>query len=299
MKRMILAELASWRDKSDRKPLLLTGVRQCGKTYILQKFGREYFDDVAYVNLERNPEIGRVFEQNFDPQRIIDELGNLFLGRPILPGKTLLILDEIQTQPVAISALKYFCEDIPELAVIGAGSLLGVSLRREEASFPVGKVDRLQMYPMNFCEFMWASGYENYQDMLRKHPLEERVPDYVMSKMERLFYEYLVVGGMPEAVAVWVRSKDLAQVADIQDNILFGYENDFAKYAPVSEYTNIRAIWRSVPEQLARENNKFVFSRVKKSARAKDLEQSIGWLVDAGLIHLVNKVENAQIPLSV
>lgn len=298
MKRAITDDLMRWKNKRDRKPLLLTGVRQCGKTYILNKFANEEYEDVAYLNLEKTPQIGQVFEKDFDVNRIIVELSNLFVRKPIVPGKTLLVLDEIQIQPKAITAMKYFYEDMRDLSVIGAGSLLGVSLRKQEESFPIGKIDRLEMYPMSFVEFMWANHFDGYIKTIEVASKVDPLPSYVMDEIEALFLEYLIVGGMPEAVATWVATKDMASVAEVQDNILFGYENDFSKHAPINELNNIQMIWKSAPEQLAKDNNKFVFSRVKKTVRAKNLEGSMGWLVDAGLIHVLKKVENARIPLS-
>lgn len=298
MKRQILSDFKDWKNSTNRKPLLLTGVRQCGKTYVLQQFAKECFDEVVYFNFERDPRIGEVFERDLDARRIVNDLSNLFLHQPIKSGKTILIFDEIQIQPKAITALKYFQEDMPELAVVGAGSLLGVSIRANQLSFPVGKVDRLVMYPMSFREFLWANEGDAYENSLSQYTLDEALPSYISSKLQELYFEYLIVGGMPEAVKTWVETKDIAQVSRVQENILFGYENDFAKHAPGSELTKIQSIWESVPQQLAKDNNKFVFSQVKRSARAKDLEESLGWLVDAGLVHRLCKVENAVIPLS-
>lgn len=298
MKRTITNDLRKWKDKENRKPLLLTGVRQCGKTYILKKFAQESFEDFAYLNLEQTPLIADVFTEDFNCQRIIDDLSNLFIGKPIIQGKTLLILDEIQVAARAITSLKYFQEDMPELAIIGAGSLLGVSIGQETVSFPVGKVDRLAMYPMSFVEFLAAGGKENFLQALASHPLDEPLADYIYAPLEKMYQQYLIVGGMPEVVKAWWKTQDLAQVAEIQDHILYGFENDFAKYAPSRERLNIETIWQSIPQQLAKDNNKFIFGHVKKSARAKDLEASLHWLKDAGLIHILKKVEQAQIPLS-
>lgn len=217
----------------------------------------------------------------------------------IIPEETLLVIDEIQFNPKAITSLKYFYEDMPDLAVVGAGSLLGVSIRAEGASFPVGKVDMLEMYPMSFKEFLWANNQTSLIDSLKSYDLSAPLPTYILDELNRQYTNYLLVGGMPEAVKSRKNNENLLEVNQIQDNILRGYENDFSRHSPKSELVNIELIWRSIPEQLAQENNKFVFSRVKKSARAKDLEKSIGWLIDAGLIYLVPKIENPQIPLSV
>lgn len=298
MEREIMQKLIDWKNKKNRKPLLLTGVRQCGKTYILQKFGEKEFENFIYINLERNPQIADVFNYDYDTKRILDDISNLKLTSKIIPKKTLLIIDEIQFNPKAITSLKYFYEDMPELAIVGAGSLLGVSIREEGASFPVGKIDRLEMYPMSFKEFLMASDSKRIIDGMNNYDKTKSLPDYILEKLNREYINYLLVGGMPEAVKSWFSNKNLAEVNEIQDNIILGYENDFSRHSPKSELTNIELIWRSIPEQLARDNNKFIFSRVKKSARAKDLEKSIGWLIDAGLIHVVNKVENPQLPLS-
>lgn len=298
MKREIMQDLISWKNKRNRKPLLLTGVRQCGKTYILRKFGEEHFDNYVYLNLERDPQIAAVFNYDYDTKRILQDISNLSLLPEIIPNKTLLIIDEIQFNPKAITALKYFAEDMPELCIVGAGSLLGVSLREEGASFPVGKVDRLEMYPMSFKEFLLESKSRRIVNSIENFDITKLLPDYILDNLNREYTNYLLVGGMPEAVKVWFENHNLAEVNEIQDNIIAGYENDFAKHSTKNELTNIELIWRSIPEQLAEDNNKFVFSRVKKSARAKDLEKSIGWLIDAGLIRVVTKVDNPQVPLS-
>ena len=249
--------------------------------------------------MEQNPKIASVFDEDYNPKRIISDLGNIFLNKTINPGKTLLILDEIQMAPKAITALKYFYEDIPELYIIGVGSLLGVSIRNDETSFPIGKIDRMQLYPMNFREFLWATGQENLDKVLDDRDITAELPEYYMEPLKKSLLNYYAIGGMPEAVKTCVETKDFNEVEKIQENLLYGYENDFSKHAPINEIANLEAIWNSIPTQLREDNNKFIFSRVKKSARAKDLEASIQWLVDAGLIHVVGKVENAKIPLSV
>ena len=249
--------------------------------------------------MEQNPKIASVFDEDYNPKRIISDLGNIFLNKTINPGKTLLILDEIQMAPKAITALKYFYEDIPELYIIGVGSLLGVSIRNDETSFPIGKIDRMQLYPMNFREFLWATGQENLDKGLDDRDITAELPEYYMEPLKKSLLNYYAIGGMPEAVKTCVETKDFNEVEKIQENLLYGYENDFSKHAPINEIANLEAIWNSIPTQLREDNNKFIFSRVKKSARAKDLEASIQWLVDAGLIHVVEKVEDSKIPLSV
>lgn len=298
MKREIMKELINWKNKSNRKPLILTGVRQCGKTYILKKFGQEQFENCVYINLERDVQISDIFSYNYDVKRILQDISNVYLIPKIDPNKTLLIIDEIQINPKAITALKYFYEDIPNLAVVAAGSLLGISIRQEGTSYPIGKVERLEMYPMNFKEFLIASDDGKLIDSINRYVIIEKLPDYILDKLNIEYMNYLLVGGMPEVCKTWFETKNLLEVNKIQDNIINGYENDFSRHSPKKELANIQLIWRSIPEQLARDNNKFVFSRVKKSARAKDLEQSITWLIDAGLIHIVTKNETPQIPLS-
>lgn len=298
MEREIMKDLIAWKNKRNRKPLLLTGVRQCGKTYILRKFGAEHFENCVYINLERDPQMAAVFNYDFNTKRILQDITNLSLLPEIIPGQTLLIIDEIQFNPKAITALKYFAEDMPELCVVGAGSLLGVSIREEGASFPVGKVERLEMHPLSFKEFLLASDSRRIVNSIEEDDLTKSLPGYILDSLQREYIDYLLVGGMPEAVKTWFTSRNLSEVNTIQDNIISGYENDFSRHCPPNELTNLELIWRSIPEQLAQDNNKFVFSRVKKSARAKDLEKSIGWLIDAGLIHVVTKVAHPQVPLS-
>ena len=297
-----MTDLVAWRDDPHRKPLLVTGVRQCGKTYLIRAFGEEHFQSLAYVNLERNAGAAGIFERDLDPRRIVTELSELYLDVPIVPGETLLFFDEIQAQPKAITALKYFAEDLPELAVIGAGSLLGVSLQgfsgvEQPFSFPVGKVDVVQLYPFSFREFLWSSGAD-WDSLLERYIPDEPIPETLFTSLIEQYNTYLIVGGMPEAVAMYRRTGDLDAVHRVQDMILLGYENDMTKYAPSTEFANLRQIWDSIPVQLSRENNKFVFSHVRKSARAKDLEASLNWLVGAGLVHLLTRVEVPRKPLS-
>lgn len=298
MEREIMKNLLFWKNKENRKPLILTGVRQCGKTYILKKFGEKHFKNCIYINLERDPQISDIFNYNFNVKRIIQDISNLCLIPEFDINTTLLIIDEIQFNPKAITSLKYFYEDLPQLAVIGAGSLLGVSIREEGASFPVGKVERLQMYPMNFKEFLFVIDNGTTINRINENKLDEPLPNYLLDKLNTEYTNYLFVGGMPEVVKSWINNKNLVEVNKIQDDIISGYENDFSRHCPKNELSNIKLIWHSIPEQLAKENNKFVFSRVKKSARAKDLEKSITWLIDAGLIHVVSKIKSPQIPLS-
>ncbi|WP_296324503.1 AAA family ATPase [Treponema sp. UBA3813] len=300
MKRNVISSLLKWKNKPKRKPLVVTGVRQCGKTFILKSFGAEHFEDTAYFNFEETESLSSLFEHDFNVERILDELGSIVLGREIVPGKTLVIFDEIQTCPRAITALKYFCENLPELHVIAAGSLLGVALAgiSEGFSFPVGKVDRLMMYPMTFDEFVQADGGENLIKSGAKFDLNRELPEIYTSQMEKYLKLYYIIGGMPEAVQTWCDTHSFEEVEKVQQNILRDYADDFAKHAPIAEVPRIRLIWQSVPVQLAKENNKFVFSHVREGARSKELEDSLEWLINSSLVYKLPLVENPEQPLS-
>ncbi|MBQ9526208.1 MAG: ATP-binding protein [Fretibacterium sp.] len=298
MYREIVKKLRHWKDSAERKPLLLTGVRQCGKTYTARSFGAEYFEDVAYFNFEGNARLSSIFEYDYDTDRIVNELGNIIRGKPILPGRSLVIFDEVQECPRALSSLKYFCENKRGLHLLCAGSLLGVALKHGGISFPVGKVDRIEMFPMNFSEFVRADGGENILKGLEEIPIERELPALYTMPMEKYFKYYLLVGGMPEAVSQWVNSHNFARVEEYQDAILKDYESDLSKHAPTEQISRLHLIWRSVPKQMAKENNKFVFSHVKTGARAKDLGDSLQWIVDAGLVHRLEMVSAPEVPLS-
>jgi len=297
MKREIIDDLIKWKDSKRRKPLIITGVRQCGKTHVLKEFGSLFFEHVCYINFEENNKYASIFDYDYNVDRIIREI-EIMEHTQIVAGKTLLIFDEIQETPRAITALKYFCENKRELHIACAGSLLGVALKQENISFPVGKVNRMQMYPMNFREYVMASGEEELLGLFADWPVDREIPELYFRSMEHLLKEYYVVGGMPEVVYEYSTSKDLEAVSDIQDEILSDYADDFSKHAPVSEIEKIRMIWDSVPKQLAKENNKFVFSHVKEGKRAHELEAALQWLKNAGLIHMVELVQNASVPLS-
>lgn len=297
MKREILENLKKWKDSRRRKPLILTGVRQCGKTYVLKEFGATCFEDMCYINFESNHKYAALFEYDFDVQRILREL-EVLENTKITVGKTLLIFDEIQECPRAITALKYFCEDLAELHLVTAGSLLGVALKQENISFPVGKVNRMQMYPMSFREFLQAVGEERYVTVFSEWSSDREIPEVYTVPMERLLKTYYYVGGMPEAVKEYAQTGDFSAVADIQEEILADYADDFSKHAPIAELEKIRLIWDSIPKQLAKENNKFIFSHVKEGKRAHELEAALQWLKNAGLISLLELVQNAECPLS-
>ena len=297
MYRDVMNDLEKWKNKDRRKPLLLTGVRQCGKTYIIEEFGKNRFKNIVRLNFEASENAGAIFDYDFDVRRIISEV-ELLSGEKIIPGETLLFFDEIQNCPRAITSLKYFCENMKELHVVCAGSLLGVAVKRDKISFPVGKVNRLQMYPMSFKEFAIACGREDIIEILKEWPIDRAVPELYSVPMKKLLKDYYIVGGMPEAVQTWIDTHDYDEVTEVQNEILSDYAADFSKYAPVSDVPKIRWIWDSVPVQLAKDNNKFVFSHVKAGKRSAELEDALQWLKDAGLITQVFLVEKPELPLS-
>ena len=297
MQRDFIQNLIEWKDSKRRKPLILTGVRQCGKTYLLKEFGSEYFDNFCYINFESAGKYSAIFEYDYDVKRILREI-ELAENVKIIAGKTLLIFDEIQECPKAITSLKYFCENLQELHLVCAGSLLGVAIKKENISFPVGKVNRMQLYPMSFKEYLQAVGEGKYIELFNDWKINREIPELYTVPLERHLKNYYIVGGMPEAVKEFAESGDYAEVAKIQDEILSDYSDDFSKHAPISEIEKIRMIWDSIPKQLAKENNKFVFSHVKEGKRAHELEAALQWLKNSGLVHLVELVQNAELPLS-
>ena len=297
MYREIINDLIKWKDKKRRKPLLVTGVRQCGKTYIIEQFAKNNFESYIYMNFEAEETLSAIFEYDYDVQRIITEVERHFKTK-IIPGKTLVFFDEIQECSRAITALKYFCENMKELHLVCAGSLLGVAIKKEKISFPVGKVNRLRLYPMSFKEFVIANGRMDLIETFKEWPVDRPIPDLYSVPMTKLLKEYYIVGGMPEAVKTWVETHDADEVEEIQNEILNDYADDFSKYAPVGEVPKIKWVWDSVPVQLAKENNKFVFSHVKEGKRSAELEDALEWLSDAGLIIKTELVEKPEIPLS-
>jgi len=302
MERLAYSDLMAWKSSQDRKPLIIDGVRQCGKTYLVDEFGKREFKTVATVNFEKNPSMKEIFTMDLDPKRIIREIG-IILNIRVDPSETLIFFDEVQACPQAITSLKYFCEEAPDYCVIAAGSLLGVLLSRSE-SFPVGKVDRMRMFPMTFCEFVMANG----EDMLSQYILDYRggpVPLPIADKLEGYLREYYVVGGMPQVVQSWVSEHDVTKVTRRQKAILEDYTDDFAKHANEGipgrrdrvDVLDLRQVWDSIPRHLAKENNKFMFGHVREGARSKDLEKAIRWLSDAGLIYKVHRAESITVPL--
>lgn len=293
MYRNIIERLRKWKDKKDRKPLILAGARQVGKTYILKRFGEEEFANVAYINCEDNVLAKNLFMEDYNMQRIILAIGAI-TGQSIEPGRTLIILDEIQESPRGLSVLKYFCEKAPQYHVAVAGSLLGITMHKGE-SFPVGKVDVLHIYPMTFDEFLLAKGKQQLFDILRSK--DWMTLKLLKSEYIRILREYYFVGGMPEAVKMFVDTNDAIAVREIQNNILYTYQKDISKHVPVSESNRINMVWQSMPSQLVKENKKFIYGVAKPGGRAKDFEVAIQWLMDAGLVYKVERVNEAKMPL--
>lgn len=289
MERFIMNKLVNWKNSSNRKPLILKGARQVGKTYILKEFGRKYYEDVAYFNFDHDNGLSELFLNTKDPKRIIEQL-TLVNGKKINPTTTLLIFDEIQECPNALNALKYFCEETPEYHIVCAGSLLGIRLSK--TSFPVGKVDFLNLYPMTFSEFLIADNCQNLVDCMKNITDVNLIPKVFESQLIEKLKIYYIIGGMPEVVNSWVIEKDIEKVNIIQTNILNSYESDFSKHTSNSEANKISLIWNGIPSQLARENKKFLYQVVKPGARAREYESALNWLNDANLIckcYLVNK----------
>ena len=296
IQREIIYHLQRWKDSAARKPLVLRGLRQVGKTSLLKRFGSQCFEDTAYFNFEANKDIADLFKGNIDPQRIVDSLSILH-GSSIQPGKTLLILDEVQECSQALNSLKYFCEDLRELHIAAAGSLLGIALARP-ASFPVGKVDLLTMYPVSLKEFIAAHGDEMLAANLANISPQHSIPRSIFEKYSDHLKRYFITGGMPEAVATWIETKDLEKTEFVLKNILATYELDFAKHAPVGHIPKIREIWHSIPNQLARENKKFTYTAVKAGARAREYEAALNWLKDAGLVYKIARISKPHLPIA-
>ena len=264
MYRKIITELREWKNKKNRLPLILKGARQVGKTWILKEFGKECFEDVLYINFENAGNIASLFEGNIQPNRIIEYLSALN-HKKIEPEKTLIIFDEIQELPRALTSLKYFAEETPEYAICCAGSLLGVFLH-DEVSFPVGKVDFLELQPLDFEEFLIANGEEALIDVIKENKIEQ-LPDLVTDKLKDYLKKYFVVGGMPRAVKTWIEDKDFELVERVQKGILEAYERDFSKHTDNSTATKIQYVWNSIPSQLAKENRKFIYGVIKDGRR--------------------------------
>ena len=296
MKRDIYASLAKWKQSERRKPLILNGARQVGKTYALKRFGKDNYEKVAYLNFDRNEKLEGYFRETLDPQQLIKTLG-IHLEMDIEPRNTLLIFDEVQECPRALNSLKYFCEEANEYHVASAGSLLGVKTAHEEG-FPVGKVNFLHLFPLSFFEFLSALKAEKHRTYLEQIHTFEPIPAPLHDQLIGLLKLYTYIGGMPEAVAEYARSEKLNTVREIQLEILSAYEKDFAKHAPPSEIMKITTVWNQVHRQLAKENKKFIFSAIRASARGREYEEAIQWLADAGLIYKSHLIETPKFPLS-
>ena len=294
MKRFIIDELIKWKESKYRKPLILKGARQIGKTYILKQFGEENYDGVAYFNFDHDESLYNLFNNTKDPKRILEQLAFIY-GKAIIPGKTLIIFDEIQECPDALNSLKYFEEEANEYHIACAGSLLGIRL--SHTSFPVGKVEFLNMYPMTFSEFLIADGCENLVEYMKSINTIESIPDIFFDQLEEKLKAYFIIGGMPEAVNIWVNEKNMELVNNVQENILKAYESDFSKHTQNSEANKISLIWNSIPSQLAKENKKFLYQTIKEGARAREYESALNWLNDANLIYKIYNVNKADFPL--
>ena len=294
MKRFILNELIKWKESKYRKPLIVKGKRQIGKTYILKQFGEENYEGVAYFNFDHDKDLYNLFNDTKNPKRILEQLAFIY-GKAILPGKTLIIFDEIQECPNALNSLKYFQEEANEYHIVCAGSLLGIRL--SHTSFPVGKVEFLNMYPMTFSEFLIADNCENLVEYIKSIKEIENIPDIFFNQLEEKLKAYFIIGGMPEAVNVWVNEKDMELVNNVQENILRAYESDFSKHTQNSEANKISLIWNSIPSQLAKENKKFLYQTIKEGARAREYENALNWLNDANLIYKIYNVTKPDMPL--
>ena len=293
MKRYAINKLTEWKNLKKRKPLIIRGARQVGKTWLMQEFGNTHFDNMAYINFDNNEAMKILFDGDYNINRLIDGL-QLESGEKIKPQTTLIIFDEVQEVPKALSSLKYFYENTPEYAIVAGGSLLGVALH-EGTSFPVGKVDYFNLYPLNFCEFLEAVGEESLVELLHKKDWE--LITAFKSKYIDLLRKYYYIGGMPEAVAEYAENGDYAAVRRVHEQILFTYEYDFSKHAPNNIVPRIRNLWGSVPAQLARENKKFSPGIVEKGSRLKDYEIALQWLFDCGLIYKVKHISKPSLPL--
>lgn len=296
MKRTLYHSLLKWKSQNVRKPLLLQGARQVGKTYLLEEFGRNEYSDFAYFNFEKTRELHSLFETNLNPVDI-SELLSTFRGQKISPESTLIFFDEIQACPRALTNLKYFCEETPEQHVVAAGSLLGVSVGKS-SSFPVGKIHFMTLYPMTFFEYLDAAQEELLVDHLKEHEGFQPIPEILHNKLISLFKFYLYLGGMPEVVSHYLRQRDIGEARRIQRDILNAYTRDFSKYTTASEAVRISEIWHSIPAQLAKENKKFKYSDVSKSGRASRFESSIEWLKKTGLVHLAYNIKTPKLPLN-
>ena len=293
MYRIAIEKLYKWKNSKRRKPLIIEGARQVGKTWLMKEFGKQAYADTVYINFDSNSRMADLFSADLDTDRLIMGL-ELYAGRKINPENTLLIFNEVQEVPRALASLKYFYENAPQYHIVCAGSLLGIALH-QGTSFPVGKVDFLKLYPLSFSEFLMATGNERFAELLKKQDYE-MITSFKQTYIDALKHYYFV-GGMPEAVQSFAESKDFNEVRAIQKRILAAYEQDFSKHAPNEIVPKIRMLWNSIPSQLARENKKFIYGLVREGGRAREYETAIMWLSDCGLVHKVSRVNAAGIPL--
>lgn len=296
IERDIINTFKQWKNASDRKPILLLGARQIGKTWVMETFGKECFDYCVKFDFDRQPELKRVFETTKSPDRLIKEL-TLYCEQPIIAGKTLIIFDEIQECEEALNSLKYFCEDAPQYHIITAGSLLGVAVKKRKMTVPVGKVHIIKMYPVTFKEFLRVSdpGTFDYVDALEEI---RHLPEIILNKLRTEYRRYQVSGGMPEPIVALLDNKGIGEVESALQDILDLYELDFARYAEPREIPRIHAIWHSLPAQLSKENRKFIYKVIKTGARSKDYEDALMWLEDAGMIYRVYDISKPCMPLT-
>lgn len=293
MYRFAIEKLYKWKESKYRKPLIIEGARQVGKTWLMKEFGEKAYQDTVYINFDANSRMSELFAADLDTDRLILGL-ELYAGRKIDADNTLIIFDEVQEVPKALTSLKYFYENAPEYHIVCAGSLLGIALHNG-TSFPVGKVDFLKLYPLSFKEFLMANGQEQFAELLTKKDFS-MISAFKQTYIDALKYYYFV-GGMPEAVSHFSENKDFSEVREIQRRILLAYEQDFSKHAPNEIVPKIRMLWNSIPSQLARENKKFIYGLVREGGRAKDYEAAIMWLSDCGLVHKVSRVTFPKLPL--
>lgn len=293
MYRFAIEELKKWKTRENRKPLIIRGARQVGKTWLMKEFGASSYDQTVYINFDGNTQMQRLFDGDLDVQRIIIGL-ELYVGYKIDPEKMLLVFDEIQEVPRALTSLKYFNENAPQYQIVCAGSLLGIALH-DGTSFPVGKVEFLDLYPLSFYEFLTALGKERFVTLLKDQ--EYSTASNFRQEYVDSLKQYYFIGGMPEVVQAFVDNKDFNEARTIQQRILSAYEQDFSKHAPNEAVPRIRMIWNSIPSQLAKENKKFIYGLIKEGARAKDYELALLWLSDCGLVHKVNRITVPNLPL--
>ena len=294
MERYAIKQLIDWKNKKNHKPLIIQGARQVGKTWLMQEFGKKYYEQVAYINFDVDMKSREIFNIDYDTERLIMDIGLVTKTR-INPENTLIILDEIQECPRALTSLKYFQENAPQYDIIVAGSLLGVACH-EGTGFPVGKVSFMNLYPLSFEEFLLAMGEERFVELLNKKDF--KTIKLFNNKYEKLLKQYCYVGGMPEVVNDFIENKDFESVRDLQKEILTAYEEDFTKHIPSNTVAKIRLLWKSIPAQLSKENKKFIYGAAKEGARARDFEAALSWLINSGLIYRVNKITKPDLPIT-